>query len=187
MKYLERLAQRWRIEEAAPYIPEGAQVLDIGYADGALFRLLRKPVGAGSMGIDPSLTRRAEVDGKPLIPGRFPADMPAVDPFDAITMLAVLEHFPSTEHGALEQGCRRFLRPGGRLIITVPCAQVDYIVAALKFLRLGHAMTLEEHHGYDVAKTTKIFAATHFRLERRRKFELGLNNLFVFERGNSAG
>ena len=60
MKYLERLAQRWRIEEAAPYIPEGAQVLDIGCADGALFRLMRKPAGAGSMGIDPSLTRRAE-------------------------------------------------------------------------------------------------------------------------------
>ena len=46
-------------------------------------------------------------------------------------------------------------------------------------------MTLEEHHGYDVAELTKIFAATHFRLERRRKFELGLNNLYVFERGGA--
>jgi 2-polyprenyl-3-methyl-5-hydroxy-6-metoxy-1,4-benzoquinol methylase len=183
MKYIDLLGQRWRIEEAAPYIADGARILDIGCADGALFRLLGKPVGTGSMGIDPTLTARGEVDGKPLIPGKFPSDMPAVDPFDVITMLAVLEHFPSAEHASLEQGCQRFLKPGGRLIITVPSAQVDYILAVLKFFRLIHGMALEEHHGYDVAETTRIFSATHFRLLHRRKFELGLNNLFVFERG----
>src|SRR5262245_36949355 len=175
MKYIDYLGQRWRIEEAAPHIPNGARILDIGCADGALFRLLGKPVGAGSMGIDPTLTARGEVDGKPLVPGKFPSDMPAVDPFDAITMLAVLEHFPTSEHASLEQGCRRYLKPGGRLIITVPSAQVDYILAALKFFRLIHGMALEEHHGYDVSDTTKIFSAAHFRLVRRKKFELGLN------------
>jgi hypothetical protein len=64
---------------------------------------------------------------------------------------------------------------------------VDWILAVLKFLRLIDGMSLEEHHGYQVKQTTAIFSAKSFRLLRRKRFQLGLNNLFVFERVGENG
>jgi 2-polyprenyl-3-methyl-5-hydroxy-6-metoxy-1,4-benzoquinol methylase len=181
MKSIDRLLQRWRIAKARRFIKPGARILDIGSADGALFRQL-KISGAQGMGIDPALKSNADADGVPLIAGFFPKDMPATAPFDAITMLAVLEHFPPAQYEDLRRGCVEFLKPGGRLIITVPSPAVDCILAMLKFFRLIDGMSLEEHHGFEVGRTPEIFPPENFRLLERSTFQLGLNNLFVFER-----
>jgi 2-polyprenyl-3-methyl-5-hydroxy-6-metoxy-1,4-benzoquinol methylase len=181
MKSIDRLLQRWRISKARRFIAPGARVLDIGSADGALFRQL-KISGARGMGIDPTLKKNAEVNGVPLIAGFFPKDLPVIEPFDVITMLAVLEHFPPAQYDDLRRGCVKFLKPGGRLIITVPSPAVDHVLSVLKFLKLIDGMSLEEHHGYEVGRTTDIFSAENFRLLKRARFQLGLNNLFVFER-----
>jgi 2-polyprenyl-3-methyl-5-hydroxy-6-metoxy-1,4-benzoquinol methylase len=181
MKSIDRLLQRWRISKARRFIRPGARVLDIGSADGALFRRL-KISGAQGMGIDPTLKLNSQVDGVPLIAGGFPKDMPDVEPFDVITILAVLEHFPPAQYEDLRNGCVKFLKPGGRLVVTVPSPAVDRILSALKFLKLIDGMSLEEHHGYEVSGTMQIFPAKDFRLLKRATFQLGLNNLFVFER-----
>jgi 2-polyprenyl-3-methyl-5-hydroxy-6-metoxy-1,4-benzoquinol methylase len=181
MKATDRFLQSWRIRKARPYIAQGARVLDIGSVDGVLFDRLRGRI-AGGMGIDPTLKANANLNGIPLIAGYFPQDMPAAEPFDAITMLAVLEHFPTDQYDVLRSGCARFLKPGGKLIITVPSPLVDHILVVLKTLRLIDGMSLEEHHGYEVDHTDKIFPEPDFRLVRRAHFQLGLNNLFVFER-----
>ena len=181
MKSIDRLLQRWRIVRARRFIKPGARILDIGSADGALFRQLNIS-GAQDMGIDPTLKSNTTLQGVPMIAGFFPKDMPATGPFDVITMLAVLEHFPPAHYEDLRRGCVKFLKPGGRLIITVPSPAVDHILSALKFLRLIDGMSLEEHHGYKVSKTRDIFSAGNFRLLQHSTFQLGLNNLFVFER-----
>lgn len=181
MKFTDRVLQRWRIAKVRPFIPPGARILDIGSADGALFLSLA-PVAEGCMGIDPTLKANTTAAGRPLVAGFFPKAMPATEPFDIITMLAVLEHFPASEYAELRRGCAQYLKPGGRLLITVPSPAVDHILAMLKFLRLVDGMSLEEHHGYESSQTTSIFPPETFRLLKRRKFQLGLNNLFVFER-----
>ena len=43
-------------------------------------------------------------------------------------------------------------------------------------------MSVEEHYGFDPARTEAIFAPPDFRLVERRRFQLGLNNLYVFEK-----
>lgn len=181
VKPLDRLLQRWRIAKARPFIPPGARVLDIGSADGALFRQLQDRIGEG-LGIDPRVASAGGMPNVRLLRGFFPQDMPEVPPFDVITLLAVLEHFPDSQHAALAEGCARFLRPGGRLIITVPSPAVDSILKILLALRLAAGMSLEEHHGFDVERTVEIFGPPRFRLRARQRFELGLNHLFVFER-----
>jgi SAM-dependent methyltransferase len=183
MRFTDRLLQRWRIRRVRPFIAPGARILDIGSADGALFGALGGAVGAGSLGVDPTLSRPAVVNGCALVPGFFPEAVPAdAGPFDVVTMLAVLEHFPPPAYGPLRAGCERLLRPGGKLLVTVPSPGVDHILAMLKFLRLVDGMSLEEHHGFEVRQTLEIFPPPAFRLVRRDTFQLGLNHLFVFER-----
>ena len=43
-------------------------------------------------------------------------------------------------------------------------------------------MNLHEHYGFKVEDTEKLFYAPLFRTRIKRKFQLGLNNLCVFER-----
>jgi 2-polyprenyl-3-methyl-5-hydroxy-6-metoxy-1,4-benzoquinol methylase len=181
MKWTDRFLQRWRIRKVLPYIKPGARVLDIGSADGALFQFAPK-LAAGCLGIDPTLKAAVTTEKFALIPGFFPKDMPTSGPFDVITMLAVLEHFPEREYAALAEGCGRFLAPQGFLLITVPSPAVDTILKWLTFFRLVDGMSLEQHHGYEVDQTTRIFPTDRFQLVCRKTFQLGLNNLFVFRR-----
>ena len=187
MKSTDRALQTWRIAKVRKSIPPGSRILDIGSVDGALFRQLGPMVGARSMGVDPVLKAPMTVNGFVLHAGFFPAAMPAsAGLFDVITMLAVLEHFPESDYDSLRAGCRRFLRPGGKLLITVPSPQVDLILKGLAWFRLIDGMSLEEHHGYEVGKTVEVFPAPWFRLVCHQHFQLGLNNFFVFERTQTA-
>jgi hypothetical protein len=95
-------------------------------------------------------------------------------------MLATLEHI--RDKGPLSRECYRLLRPGGRVIITVPSLWVDEIIAVLRFLRLMDGMSLEEHHGFAPRTTPQIFARSGCALECWRRFQLGLNHLFVFRK-----
>jgi SAM-dependent methyltransferase len=183
MKRTDRLLQRWRIAKAARYVPAGARVLDIGCFDGTLFRQLADRVGAG-IGIDPTLpgSHTMHAGRFELIAGRFPDDLPDTDPFDVITMLAVLEHFPVAEARQIARDCAQRLKPGGQLIITVPAPVVDRILDFLKLVRVIDGMGVEEHHGFDALSTPTLFASEAFSLQRAERFQLGLNNLFVFTR-----
>jgi hypothetical protein len=181
MTALDRLLQRWRIAKAARHIAPGARVLDIGSHDGPLFRALGDRLGSG-LGVDPTLTADRDLGRIQLKAGLFPEAVPdGCEPFDVITMLAVLEHFPEAAYAGLSASCAKFLKPKGKVVITVPSGLVDRILVVLHWCRLIDGMSLEEHHGFETARTPGIFAP-QFRLLHRRRFQLGLNNLFVFEK-----
>lgn len=185
MTYLDRVLQRWRIRKAARYIPSASRVLDIGTADGALFRSITEV--SDSVGIDTNLDsenlpRPSRVQ---FLQGLFPQSLPAACRFDIITMLATLEHIPSNALDSLAADCAKYLRPGGRLILTVPSPLVDKILTVLQELRLIHGMAVEQHYGFDVRSTPFIFVPHGFKLLIHSRFQLGLNHLFVFERDSS--
>ncbi len=183
MTWLDRYLQQWRLRKARRYLPAGGRILDIGSADGVLLEQGGE-FAQGSMGIDPTIPRDTTTpNGFLLRRGFFPDDMPAGSgPFDAVVMLAVLEHFPEAQHQILSRGIAGILRPGGRLILTVPHAAVDGILKVLQTLRLVRGMSLEEHYGFEVSKTAEIFGEPEFGLVHHSTFQLGLNHLFVFER-----
>jgi SAM-dependent methyltransferase len=181
MKMIDRLLQRWRISKARPYVPAGARVLDIGCADGELFRQI--PAVAEGVGVDPDLPQETAAGPRTvLLKGLFPHVLPDQQPFDVITMLAVLEHVPPECQRTLALDCARHLKPGGYLVITVPSPCVDCILAVLQFCRLIHGMALEQHYGYDPSRTGALFAVGGLELVHARRFQLGLNNLFVFRK-----
>lgn len=177
MRVLDRVLRRLRIARALPFVRAGDRLLDVGCYDRALIERVAGRV-AGAVGIDP-LAEPAAEGAVRIVRGRFPEDLDAPDgAFDCITALAVLEHVPSPE--AFAAACRRLLRPGGRVVLTVPHPAVDRIVDWMIRLRLADGMDFDEHHGFDVERTAPIFEAAGFRTLADRPFQLGLNRLFVF-------
>ena len=183
MKAADLLLQRWREARARPWIVEGADVLDVGCHEGSFLRSLggraRRRVGmdplAGPAAVaSPGLEIIAERCDPPL---SFPDGS-----FDAVTMLATFEHVPDDAQAPLIRELHRVLRPGGRVVLTVPSPRVDAIVDRLIRLGIADGMSLDEHHGFDPASTDRVFGAQGFRLLHRGRFQLGLNHLFVFEK-----
>lgn len=180
MTALDRILQRWRAGKAVAFIERGARVLDIGCADGTLFRSLRD--FGESVGIDPDPVSAPAIPRVDFYKGFFPSALPRRMMFDVITMLAVLEHVPAESLNQLAADCASHLKPRGRLIITVPSAAVDYLLAVLKLLQLIDGMSLEQHHGFHARSTPQIFQRQGFDLVAHKRFQLGMNNLFVFQR-----
>ena len=179
MRLGDRLLQQWRVAKVAEWVPAGGRVLDIGCADGALFKILGERIGDG-IGIDPDLAVQKKWSRYRLIRGTFPASLPTRAPFDAITMLAVLEHIPEHQQKDLACACFEYLVAGGRLIVTVPSAMVDGLLRPLTRLRVVDGMSLEQHYGFDPRTTPRLFSDAGLRLIRHERFQLGLNHLFVF-------
>jgi SAM-dependent methyltransferase len=179
MRCIDRVLQAWRARMARPWIPGGAQVLDIGCHQGEFLSSLGERIGP-SVGLDPLAVPETKPTYR-LLPQMFnpPMDFPDGS-FDAVVMLATLEHI--RDKGPLARECWRLLRPGGRVIITVPSGFVDVIVHFLCKIRLADGMSLDEHHGYDPRTTPEVFGAFGFTLERWRRFQLGLNHLFVLRK-----
>jgi 2-polyprenyl-3-methyl-5-hydroxy-6-metoxy-1,4-benzoquinol methylase len=185
MKAVDRFLQHWRIDKTRRYIPAGARVLDIGCADGVLAD--RVPGLTEYVGIDPALESPPPQPNRRYIRGTFPQALDDSRPFDAITMLAVLEHVPPDQQSPLADDCAAYLKEGGRLIISVPSPLVDHILDGLKLLRVIDGMAVEEHYGYEVERTPELFKVGGLSLLKWEKFQLGLNNLFVFEKDKSSG
>jgi 2-polyprenyl-3-methyl-5-hydroxy-6-metoxy-1,4-benzoquinol methylase len=180
MKAFDYWLQKKRIAQAAAFINTGAHVLDIGSYDGALFKQLYDKNITGA-GVDP-LAKTAGYGHYRLVKGLFPQAFQPDELFDCITMLAVLEHIPVGEQPKLAQACHQHLKPKGRVIITVPAPQVDYILAVLRFLRIIDGMSLEEHYGFKTTDTPHIFSSPLFKLLSHKTFQFGLNHVFVFEK-----
>ena len=180
MKSLDRYLRDVRIRKARRFVKKDDVVVDVGCLDGTLFERLRGTIAYG-YGVDPTLEEKREAPGYELHPGHFPEALPPVS-CDVITMLAVLEHVPPAEQAGLAGACHEILNPGGRVVITVPSPRVDDILAVLTRLRLVDGMSLEEHYGFNPEDTLEVFAPPGFRLVERSAFQLGLNNLFVFEK-----
>lgn len=178
---MDRWLRARRIARVKPWILAGSALLDIGCGDGELIRSLSGHIGQ-AMGIDPGLSQRVTGHGYELLPGRFPDDLPVDARFDVITMLAVLEHLPPDVQVHLADQFGRLLNPSGRIIITVPSPRVDDILHALLRLRLIAGIKAHEHYGFDPGLTVGLFPAPRYLVLRRSRFQLGLNNLFVFER-----
>lgn len=180
MRTGDYLIQTWRMRVASKWIPPGSRVLDIGCHQGELFEALGGRI-APSIGIDPLLPADRLLGRHQLLCRRFERSMPFPDgSFDVITLLAVLEHM--NEKSVVAAECWRLAHPGGRVIITVPSETVDRILDVLVSLRLVDGMSLEEHHGFLPAQVPALFEQAGFKLMKWKKFQLGLNNLFVFER-----
>ena len=183
MKQGDVILQHWRIRMAARDLPQGAHVLDIGCCDGLLFSVLKGRIASG-VGVDSDSVPEDFGDFR-FIRGRAPDDLPSGETFDAITMLAVLEHIPTDAQRNLAEDCWALLKDNGRVICTVPSPKVDSLIRLGKRLSILDGMQEHEHYGFEPSQTVQLFVDRGFTLRRARRFQFGLNNLFVFAKGPS--
>jgi SAM-dependent methyltransferase len=180
MTRIDVMLQRWRTRKAVRFIPEGGRVIDVGCSNALLYH--SAPGLRAYVGIDPEPRASSLGAEMQIIKGSFPRDAPVDRRFDAITALATFEHIPPEEQPGFVQACFDRLDPGGVVILTVPDPLVDRILDVLEFLRLVEFGETHQHYGYQVSRTPEIFARGGFTLLHRSRFQLGLNNLFVFSK-----
>ncbi len=179
MRFGDRFLQQWRIRVAESWIPDGSRVLDIGCYNGEFLQYMGNRI-VDSIGIDP-LAPEIKTENYVLLKSTFnPPTNFVSDSFDAIVILATMEHILDPDSIAME--CARILRPAGRVIVTVPSPLVDQIIDILVRIRILDGMSMEEHHGFQPSQIPHIFHKASLSLLTWRRFQLGLNNLFVFEK-----
>ena len=184
MKLIDKVLRRWRVEVALKSTPRIINaVFDIGCDDGYLLKRIDNE-RTRLDGCDPRLSPDLNIRNSTLLKGFFPAVMDDVKingQYDVVFALAVFEHFTETDLIKTSHCISEMLKDDGRLIVTVPHPFVDNILDILMALRLIDGQALEEHHGFDPDSLVDVLSKGLV-LKNRRKFQLGLNNVFIFEK-----
>ena len=183
MKAIDNYLQKRRFVIAGRWIPFNSKLLDIGCNQGEFFLFLKEKRISG-FGIDPEadIPDSSLPENVKIIRSPFPCAKLQGERFDVITALAIFEHIETGKMTGFLQACLDSLDPGGRIILTIPSPLVDYLLAVLKFTGLIDGMHTDQHHGFKIGQTIPAFTNAGFRLVLHKKFQLGLNNLFIFEK-----
>jgi|688.fasta_scaffold506074_2 SAM-dependent methyltransferase len=183
MKRLDKLLRFWRTCVALGEVPKSAKrFFDIGCGDGYLLNIINKP-DFFLIGCDPKLHH---IDNKKIkfLHGYFPGAINLqnlASSIDVVFSIAVFEHFAMEDIRNSSLAIKKILNKNGLLIITVPHPFVDYILDFLKKINLISGQSLEEHHEFNPNDLIDSFSG-NFILLKHKKFQFGLNNLYVFRK-----
>ena len=183
MKKIDYWLQNQRNKQAAKHIV-GNTLLDVGCHEGELFDYILKTKTITGVGIDTILTSVISTKNYILYPGFFPNDFPIIQKFHNITFLAVMEHIPIAILEKYPDILKNYLLSKGRIIITIPSKNVDYILSFLLFFKLIDGMDIDNHQDFNRNLLKTIFIKNGYNLIKEYRFELGLNMAFVFEKND---
>ena len=180
MKRLDVFIQSLRIRKALPYIPLRSDILDIGCADGALFRMAGNHLRQG-IGVDPGIAQEVVHQNFRLIPGTFPESIPIDLSFDVITMLAVFEHIDHEKLQFTLKEIKRILKINGTFILTTPASWSDKILHLMSEVNLISKEEIHEHkHNHSHEKIRDILIEAGFEKSKIKNgfFEAYMNMWF---------
>lgn len=102
--------------------------------------------------------------------------------FDTITIIAALNHIPNRL--AVLNECKRLLRPGGRVVITMLTPRTSrvwhWLRAPWDADQRERGMQPGEVYGFTSKQLLELFSDAGFRLLSSQRFMLGLNRVYVF-------
>ena len=159
-----------RVRAALPYCR--GLLLDVGCGNNLLVRAHGRGVGAD---VHPYPEADVRCDSAAL-PFRDSA-------FDTVAMLACLNHM--TRRAAALSECRRVLRTGGRVVITMIPRWVGVVSHPIRKPhdpdQLERGMAHDEDPGLSTGEVRRLLGDAGFRIVECRRFMWGLNAVFVAE------
>lgn len=152
---LDRLIRR-RIQ-----LPESARILEIGCGTGHNLPMLGQFGAVDAIEIDPAAREMASKRlGKPVMASPLPALEGIEDgAYDMVAILDVLEHIEADKDALT--GIARKLKPGGRILITVP---------AHPWMWSAHDVVNHHHRRYTRRTLKSVVAEAGLRLDMLRWF-----------------
>lgn len=167
-----KLLEKIRIMVTLPYI-EG-KLLDIGCG----YNNLVKNYKGKGVGVDVYNWPGVDI----LVKNTSQMDFFKKQSFDTVTFIACLNHIPYRKQ-VLEEA-NRLLIPGGRLIITMISSLVGnfwHKIAEPLWGEKKHGRKAKsgERGGLDEKELIQLIERAGFTLEKKEKFLLGLNNLYL--------
>lgn len=184
---LSLAVKRRRIRQAVARLAPGDRVLDLGSGLGEIVESL--PPGVAYLGVerDPYMVDRCRdrFPGMKFLRADFLEEPLPAGPWDAVLLLAVLEHLARPEE--LLDRARAVLAPGGRIIATTPHPRGRGILETLARVGLLSSFAEEEHERLlDRGALEAAGRAAGLRLVDYTTFLAGLNQCAVF-RGADGG
>ena len=156
--YLEKFLQEYRFKMVKNYLI--GDVLDFGGNEGELKNL---------------------VNGKYLVVNYDHSVMENKN-FDTIVALAVIEHINFEEVFFIFKKFRKILNKNGIIFLTTPTKMAKPVLEFLAFIRLVDKENIREHKHYWTKKEIYHLAnESGFKVKKYKKFQLGFNQLVVFE------
>lgn len=170
----------WRIAAVLPHLR--GRVLDVGCGTNDLLKRYRaaldSPAAEQSVGVDVFDWPGADL----LVTDS--ADLPyADDGFDTVAIVAALNHIPN--RAAVLRECRRLLRPGGRIVLTMLPPTLSWAWHQVRRPwdadQTERGMQPGEVWGLSRRQIEELLKGAGFETSRRRRFMFGLNLLTLAE------
>ena len=173
-----------RFDAALPFIVPGSRVLDVGCWMGGI--IPRLPAGVEYTGVEALPYLHAEClrrfPSHRFLLGDFEALAPSLGAeFDAVLLLAVLEHIPAP--GPFLAACAGRLKPTGLLVATTPSRAAEPLVWLGSKVGLLSSWNPGEHQALlDRRRMETLAGGAGLELFRSERFLAGLNQLFVLRK-----
>lgn len=137
-------------------LPRGSEVAEIGAGTGGNLEMLKRYGRVSAVELDEGARAIAkERTGVDVLPCKLPNYIPLTGRFDLICLFDVLEHVE--EDGESLAAIRTLLKPGGRVLLTVPAHQ---------WLWSPHDETLHHKRRYSKSNLISTIEATGYRIDR---------------------
>jgi len=180
---IDKIIAYIRLHEVMPYVEKKDTILDFGCGHQAYFLLNVKENIKKGIGIDYDVEAIKDKNIE-LINYNFKGKLPFKKKyFDKIFLLAVLEHVPTDKVNKLFFEFNRILGEKGKVILTTPTPASRFLLEFLAYkLHLISESEIRDHKKYyskvDIEKVTRNI----FKMDKYKKFELGLNSLCVLNK-----
>ena len=182
---LDEFIANWRLSKVKKYVSQGDRVLDFGCGYQAyLLRNIKNVISEG-VGIDTDIEGDKREGNITLLHQNVGSKLPFQDEyFDKIFLLAVYEHIPLDSTIPLLLDFKRILKPGGKIIMTIPTPKGKPILEFMAFkLKVISEVQIEDHVKYyakeDVAQDADIAGLD---LVYHEYFQFGWNSLQVLQK-----
>lgn len=148
------------------YIDKGKKVLEIGCGDGLKLAIYKK-YGMETFGLEPYGAKLTEEEKKLGIIRKSVGEVNYDSEFDYIVLKEVLEHVPDQKQ--ILEKCYKWLKPGGKLIITVPNVE-----------GIWRKIFKENWFGYDVPRHLYNYNPKNIKFYLK-KFGFKINRIRIYD------